>query len=62
MRSRDVVGRRIVRVNQERTWNVSLQRFDMMLQSLVLDDGTQIVVMPMDDEVEGYVRAWTQRP
>lgn len=61
MRSRDVVGRRIVAVNQERVWNETLQRSDVALYSLVLDNGSHVVVMVAEDDPESYVRAWVQR-
>lgn len=42
MRARDVVGRKIVGVHQERFWNPRLQHFTYSVSGLTLDDGTRI--------------------
>jgi hypothetical protein len=42
VRSRDVVGRRIVAVQQERFWNQQTGRTDVNVVALVLDDGTRV--------------------
>lgn len=42
MNSRDVVGRRIVSVRQTRWWNPCVTKFQMVIDAIVLDDGTEI--------------------
>ncbi len=43
MNSRDVVGRRIVAVRQTRYWNPCVTRLQMVIDAIVLDDGTEIL-------------------
>lgn len=40
MRSRDVVGRKIVRVDHERFYNDHLGRLETVVERIVLDDGS----------------------
>lgn len=59
MRRRDVVGRRIVEIRQERFWNSHLQRVEVALSALYLDNGTCISFGAIETEempiVEGRI-------
>lgn len=61
MRAKDVVGRKIVKVNQTRFWDHTQQKFQYNLDSLWLDDGTSILFMGDDDGIENFVRAFTHK-
>jgi hypothetical protein len=55
VKARDVVGRRIVRVNQTRFYNRQYNEFVHVLDSIWLDDGTRLVLVAQEDDYEPYV-------
>lgn len=55
MRARDAEGRRIVKVNQTRVWNVHVNQWDVVLDSIELDNGTVVHFMAVETEVEPMV-------
>jgi hypothetical protein len=58
LRARDVIGRRIVAVRQQRFSNYDhLGQMGYELQALVLDNGRSIYFSAVETEVEPYVDA-----
>ncbi len=62
MKSRDVVGKRIVRVHQTRFWNEHLGRHEWAVTSIDLDNGTSLLLMSVETETEPVVNVVTWRP
>lgn len=52
MRARDAEGRRIVKVNQYRFWNVHNGSWCVCVTSLDLDNGTALLPMTVETESE----------
>lgn len=52
MKSRDVVGKRITKVNQHQFWNKRTGRRDNCVDSLELEDGTVIAPVTIEGEAE----------
>lgn len=52
MKSRGVVGKRIVKVNQHRFWNENGGCFDWNVDSLELEDGTTLHPVTIETEAE----------
>lgn len=50
MKRRDVIGRRIVNIRQDRFWNTHLQRVEVALSALYLDNGTCISLGAVETE------------
>lgn len=57
MKSRDVVGRRIVEVRQQRYFNRWSCLWQVKVGSIVLDDGAVIVLSVQQDEDDAFVQA-----
>lgn len=55
MKKRDVVGRRIVDVRQDRVWNNHLQRSVTALLAVYLDNGTCISLSAVEMEDQPMV-------
>ena len=53
MRARDVVGKRVVRVLQERVWNTHLGMWVGNVTGFVLDNGTVVSLNVVEDDY-GY--------
>lgn len=51
MKGAGVIGKRIVRIEQERFYNRNSGRLDVNVQALVLEDGTRI--WPVTTETDG---------
>lgn len=60
MKKSSVVGRTIVEINQHRFWNEQLQRMDMSLNWLQLDNGKRIYFVAHDTDTEPFVRGWVE--
>jgi hypothetical protein len=63
MRARDIIGRTIVAVNQERVstnWTGDGRElaFDWQVSSLVLDNGKRLILHAIETDVEPIVTAW----
>lgn len=50
MKARDAVGKRIVKVNQQRFFNSNIGQMDCCVDSLELDDGTILILSAFDTE------------
>lgn len=63
MNKRNVIGHKIVAVRQERMWNGETRGFCVAVSSITLDNGTVIVLHPIETESEPCVgaRAWTAK-
>lgn len=57
MRARDVIGKRIVAVHQDRIHDSQLGHMVVALDSIELDDGTRIVLGAHDRYYDMYVTA-----
>lgn len=62
MRARDVVGKRIVKVDQVRIHDPQLGHMVVALDALVLDDGSRIVFASHDRYYDEYVTADVIKP
>lgn len=63
MRSRGVVGKRIVRIRQERTWDERIGEFYWNIQSLELEDGTRLQFQTREMEDLDYgLEGWAWKP
>lgn len=62
MKTRDVIGRRIVSVDQERVWNGHLKRFSVVLYSLTLDNGARICLYAEETPECPWVTARVVKP
>lgn len=61
MRVKEVVGKRIVKVNQTRFHPGTGYNTDVALDSIELDDGTVIYFQAVESESESYVVGFTKR-
>lgn len=61
MRAKDVVGKRIVRVLQERVHNIHVGKTIYNVTGFVLDDGTVITLHVAEDEYDYQVEAMVSR-
>jgi hypothetical protein len=55
MKARDVVGKKIVGINQQRFYNRNTGRSEVGLDSIILDDGTTIIVGAAESHFEPFV-------
>lgn len=62
MRARDAVGRRIVKVNQRRFWNVHTGRWCVDVTSLDLDNGTALLPMVVEQEGQYAIEMVVWKP
>lgn len=61
MKSRDVIGKRIVAVHQTRFWDGTVDQMTVGTDAIELEDGTIIYLMAHETETEPYVKAWTNK-
>lgn len=57
VKTKDVVGRKIVRVEQQRFFNDHTKSWDVSVDALVLDNGTIISLTACESETEPFVTA-----
>lgn len=62
MKSRDIVGRRIVAVEQTRFYNSHTQTTDVQLDWLELDNGARVIFVPNETETGAYVTGDVVKP
>lgn len=62
MRARDAEGRRIVKVNQHRFWNVHNGDWCVQVISIDLDNGTSLLPMVIETEHEYAVEMLVWKP
>ena len=62
MKSRDVIGRTIVAVEQERFWNESTNQSDVYVTAFLLDNGKRVNLIALDDGYDPYVVVTVTRP
>lgn len=62
MKARDVVGKRIAKVNQTQRYDHSIRELVWETDSIWLEDGTRIVLFAAEDEYDHYVIATAFKP
>lgn len=62
MKSRDVIGKTIIKVNQKRRFNKQIDSFVVELFSLEFSDGSRIVFIAQESESEPYVESFVVKP
>lgn len=50
MRSRDVIGKRIVKIVHQRWWNAPMKRMETTVQYMILEDGTALCPFAFETE------------
>ena len=58
MRARDVIGKRIVAVRQQRVWNDHLGQFTYDLAAIELEGGREIRVLAVETETEPLIASY----
>jgi len=58
MRARDVIGKRIVAVRQQRVWNDHLGQFIDDLAAIELEGGREIRVLAVETETEPLIASY----
>lgn len=61
MRSRDIVGKRIVAIEQRRVFIQRLGRHEFVSDAILLEDGTRVSLVPIADHNRRYVQAVVTR-
>lgn len=62
MKARDVVGKRVARVIQNRSWNEATRRMDVGLEAIEFEDGTKLYFVPTNDGTDNYVTGFVRKP
>ena len=57
MKSRLVVGKRIIKVEQHRFWNRDTHQWAVHFGCIYLEDGTEIILDALPSEHDYYVKA-----
>jgi hypothetical protein len=57
MKARDVFGKRIVAIGQERFFNSHTERWDVSFNSITLEDGSRIIFSAGESETAPYAQA-----
>lgn len=62
MNSRDVLGKKIVRIHQTRFYDHGYNGWEYALTSIELEDGTKIYLHAHESETEPWVDATVRKP
>lgn len=57
MNAKEVVGKKIVKVYQQKFWNTHVGAWDVSIDALELDNGTMISFTACESETEPFVTA-----
>ena len=55
MRARDIVGRTVVAVEQNRFWDESTGEFAWSVETLILDNGSRVNLIALEGGFQPYV-------